>query len=256
MRERRPGGSTGRADLRTGQPRPDPGGWEAVGVRHPGLSPPGTRRRGDWAPATNALVAAFAALGVVASLWSATTASPVGEVRGWQRWCSAEIPLSLEHPSGWRAMDLASGAEVHLVVARSEWVRLHLIAEPGLGRVLSLTQQMPGGRGAGAQYGVLERLHEHTGETWQMLFRTMQEGAVGRTVISRRPAVWSRFNYENGLLEHGEPMTGYRATILAGRRAIIVSAVAPTEHWRDFEPIALHMLGSIDLGDSSSAGAG
>jgi hypothetical protein len=193
-----------------------------------------------------AIIATFAFVTALAILFAAT-ASPVGEVHEWAEWHSEAGGISLQHPTGWVVRDLGGPEQVYLVVVRSPWVRIHVISEAGLASAAGLYRQLGDNV---ARYQALEMLHASTGETWerQLALSDLEEGRVGRTVIGGRPAVWSQFKYTGFAIEDGEPMSGYRATILGDRRGIIASAVAPADHWEQFRPIALHVLRSIRFG--------
>jgi hypothetical protein len=145
--------------------------------------------------------------------------------------------IHLEHPSGWAVRDVGLSGQTHLVIVRSPWVRIHVISERGLG--------------AGeAHYHALPMIHQQTAETWErQMFGEFEEGRIGRTTIGGKRAVWSKFKYDGRYIEAGEPMAGYRATIIGDSRGVIASAVAPAEYWEEFKPIALHVLKSIRFSD-------
>lgn len=219
--------------------------WSEVGTPHPGVSDPRSARISDWPPAVNAAIIATCAFITALAILSAVVASPVGTVERWNEWRTEGGEIHLEHPAGWAVRELDAPDQIFLVVMRSPWVRIHVISEPGLASPAGLHRQI----GPGAHYQVLEHLHHATAETWErQMFGELEEGQTGRTIIGGRRAVWSQFTYAGRHLEQNVPMAGYRATIIGDDRGVIASAVAPSEHWSEFKPIALHVLRSIRLG--------
>ncbi|MGI5816886.1 MAG: hypothetical protein ACOX9R_02195 [Armatimonadota bacterium] len=220
------------------------GAWADVQAPHPGVHAPRNSRVDDWPPMVNAAIIATCAFLTAVAILSASLASPVGRVERWASWATEAGDMHLEHPAGWAVNSFGSAEQIHLVIMRSPWVRIHIISESGLAEVAELYGRLGSGdRG----YRTLEMLHRTTGDTWAGLFGELDEGAIGRTTIGSRHAVWSQFTYASGPIERGEPMTGYRATILSQRRGLIASAVAPSEHWEQFRPIALRVLRSISF---------
>lgn len=221
--------------------------WAADGGAHPGVRHPRVRREGGWSALTNGLIGAFAGLLVLVALWSAWSASPVGEVEGWATWAPRGTPVRLRYPEGWRMGEFGEGELTYAFFVRSAWVRIHVIAGPQIARAAYIP-----GTGSGDLYTSLEQMHQQSREYWQELFGEMREGRVARTVLGGRPAVWSEFHYASGLLEaRDEPMTGYRATVLGAGTGVLVAAVAPERSWREFQPIALDVLRSIRFGQPS-----
>ncbi|MBD3291277.1 MAG: hypothetical protein GF393_00005 [Armatimonadia bacterium] len=222
--------------------------WDNVQAPHPGVRDPRSVRLGDWPPLVNAAIVVTLAFVTALAILAATVASPVGEVHQWVRWTSDTGDMSLEHPSGWAVRSLGGPDQTYLVVVRSQWVRIHVISESGLAGAAGLYRRLGNNP---ARYQALEALHASTGQTWerQLALSDLEEGRVGRTVIGGLPAVWSQFKYTGVAIEDGEAMTGYRATILGSSRGIIASAVAPSDNWEQFRPIALHVLRSIRFGD-------
>lgn len=212
-------------------------GWSGVRASHPGVRDRRAIRVADWPPLVNAAIIATCAFITALSILSASMASPVGSVEHWNEWRADDGAIGLEHPSGWAVRDVGHPEQTHLIILRSQWVRIHVISERALGV------------GAG-HYHVLEMMHRQTAETWkQQMFSDFEEGGTGRTTIGGKRAVWSQFKYQGRYLEAGEPMVGYRATIVGDSGGVIASAVAPSEHWEEFKPIALHVLRSIRFND-------
>jgi hypothetical protein len=222
--------------------------WSEVGAPHPGVRDPRSIRPGDWHPFINAMIITTCALVTVVAISAAMTAPPVDEVSQWHRWTTDTQDLSVEYPMGWRLHELTgSASQLHLVILRSEWVRIHLIAEPELARAANAYATSRGGQHP--RYGAIENIHQQTGSTWASLLDIeLEEGPTGRTVIGDRRAVWSQFKYPRGMLEGDVPMTGYRATVIGRQTGVIVCAVAPSRYWLRFKPTALHVLRSIKLG--------
>lgn len=126
----------------------------------------------------------------------------------------------------------------------SEWVRVHLIVGP---------QQVwgfpPGAVVGEGDYRAPQALHDDTHELWSRLLGPMRDGRPAGTVLAGRPAVWSRFEYSAGLLEgSGRSMSGFRAALVAGGQVVLLAAVAPTDDWNEFRPIALQVLRSLRVG--------
>jgi hypothetical protein len=223
--------------------------WAEVQAPHPGVRDPRSLRMGDWPPLVNAAIIATCAFLTALAVLSAAIASPVGDVERWSQWRGAGGSLQLEHPAGWAVHDLGSAEQTHLVILRSPWVRVHVISETGLANAAGLYRQI----GSGAnRYRALEMLHDSTGQTWErQIFGRLEEGPAGRTSIGGRRAVWSQFRYVGENLEDGEAMTGYRATIMGENRGVIAGAVAPSDNWDEFKPIALRLLRSIRFGQAA-----
>ena len=221
------------------------GSWADVQAPHPGVRDPRSVRVADWPPLVNAAIIATCAFVTALAVISASLASPVGPVEKWDEWSSKNGEIRLEHPSGWAVTQLGTDQQIHLVIVRSQWVRIHVIAESGLGNALAayrLTNRA-------ARYRLLEAMHRSTAQTWEeQVFGEFSEGATGRTIIGGRPAVWSQFKYDRGYLENDVPMAGYRATIIGDNRSVIAGAVAPAADWDEFKPIALRVLKSIRFG--------
>jgi hypothetical protein len=212
--------------------------WADVQAPHPGVRDPRSVRIGDWPPLVNAAIIATCAFITAFAILSASMASPVGTVETWSQWSSEGGGVCLEHPAGWAVRDLGGEGQLHLVVMRSPWVRIHVMSESGLG--------------ARARYAAVETLHRSVADIWEnQVFGELEEGQAAHTVIGGRRAVWSQFKYRGEYIEEYEPMTGYRATILGSDRAVIAGAVAPSENWSEFKPIALHVLKSIRFGDDA-----
>lgn len=233
---------------RTSQPaEPAGSSWpQAGGGAHPGVRDPRSARPGDWHPIVNAMIISTCALVTLVAIAAAWTASPIGEVTEWQRWSSESSEWSFDYPEGWMVHDLsAPGGQAHVMIARSQWVRVHLITAPELTQATNIYARLDDR--TNSYYGAIESVHRETADTWRMLLGgiRMDEGVTGRTVIGKRRAVWSEFRYPGGILEGDEPMTGYRATIIGPRTGTIVGAVAPTRYWNRFRPTALHMMRSI-----------
>ncbi len=220
--------------------------WSQVGA-HPGIRDPRSARPDDWPPPVNALIIATCALVTIVALAAAWTAPPIEEIEQWRRWTTEDGAWSFEYPSGWSVQEFPGpGGRTQLMVLRSRWVRIHLIADPDIAR---LTRNHRGYRSrAGSEYTAVERAHAQTAAIWDILLGEIDDGRPGRTTIGNHRAVWSEFRYRGGHLEAGEPMSGYRATVVGDRSSVIVGAVAPTRFWRRFRPIALRMLRSITPG--------
>ncbi|MFO8079893.1 MAG: hypothetical protein R6V07_06250 [Armatimonadota bacterium] len=212
-------------------------GWRSVRASHPGVRDHRPISVADWPPLVNAAIIATCAFITAIAILSASMASPVGTVEDWNEWRADDGAISLEHPSGWAVRDVGPPEQTHVIILRSQWVRIHVISE----RALNV---------GAAHYGALEMIHRQTAETWQrQVFSDFEEGRMGRTTIGGKRAVWSQFKYQGRYLEAGEPMIGYRATIVGDNGGVIASAVAPSAHWQEFKPIALHVLRSIRFGD-------
>lgn len=210
--------------------------WADVQAPHPGVRDPRSIRIGDWPPLVNAAIIATCAFVTAIAILSASMASPVGAVNTWNDWSSESGAMRLEHPAGWAVRDLGAEGQLHLVIMRSPWVRIHVISESGLGQA--------------TRHAALETLHRSAAEVWErQVFGELEEGQAAPTVIGGKRAVWSQFKYHGEYIEEDEPMTGYRATILGSDRAVIAGAVAPSEYWSEFKPIALHVLKSIRFSD-------
>lgn len=222
------------------------GGWAEVQAPHPGVRDPRSIRVGHWPTPVNAAIIASCALVTAFAILSAWSASPVGTPGSWARWTAESRALSLEHPEGWAVRNIGSEEHLHVIVMRSAWVRVHVVSEEELATAAGLYARLSD---EDARYRALEMLHRSTGQTWASFFGELDEGDTGRTVIGRHRAVWSQFKYAGTALEGGEPMTGYRATIMGERHGAIASAVAPSDHWREFKPIALRILRSIRFGE-------
>ena len=216
---------------------------------HPGVRDPRSVRPGDWHPFINALIIATVAMLTVVAIAAAWTATPIGEVRSWQQWTSETGEWSLEYPSGWRVHEFPAGdGQTHLMITRSEWVRIHFIAGPELRQAVEVYTPER------SAYAALEAVHGQTAGIWAAVLGAMQlrESEVRRTVIGGRRATWSQFRYPGGAFEGDELMTGYRTTIAGRKTGAIVSAVAPTRYWTRFRPIATHVLRSV--GPAEDAG--
>ncbi|MGC9320479.1 MAG: hypothetical protein ACP5KN_20765 [Armatimonadota bacterium] len=224
-------------EVRAGEARRGPS-WESVAAPHPGIRDPRSRRPGQWAPLTDAIVVGVAAILVVASIMAAHSSSPVARPRDWALWRADDVPVSVWYPAGWRVIETARGTERELVALRSEWVRMHLI----------LTQQQGGTQAVGARYDALEMVHRTAAWRWEMLLGDLTDGAPRRTVIGGRPGVWSQFSFSTGFLTEGEPMTGCRATLASPQATVLVAVVAPSRYWQTFRPTALDIIGSVRIG--------
>ena len=222
------------------------GTWADVQAPHPGVRDPRAIRIDDWPLALNATIISLCFLLTAFALLSASIASPVGTADHWTHWSESTRDVSLDYPRGWTARNLGAGEDLHVVVMRSPWVRVHIVSESELASAASVYTRM----GGDARYQALERLHRQTADTWSTFFGEVDEGRTTRTVIGQKRAVWSQFTYTGTVLESDEPMRGYRATMLGPRSGVIASAVAPAEHWREFQPIALQILRSIRLDHS------
>ncbi len=229
-------------------PKQSAGTWADVQAPHPGVRDPRSIRMADWPAAVNTAIIASLALVTAFAILSAATASPVGPVRSWATWTDESGALSLEHPRGWTVRNIGDDEHPHVLVMRSPWVRVHVIAADELASPAGLYARLPNDA---SRYRALELLHDNTGHTWAAWLGELREGQIGRTVIGRHRAVWTQFRYAGEGIEGGEPMTGYRATMVEGRRAVIASAVAPTEDWAQFKPVALRVLRSIRFGDEA-----
>jgi len=218
--------------------------WDAVGAPHPGVRHPRARRRGQWSALTDGIIMAFAGLLVLVAIWSAWSASPIGPVRGWTTWQNDRLGIAIRYPTGWRVHDFSASGVSHFVFGPSEWVRVHLIVGPP--QTWGLPADATVGR---ADYRLARVLHEDTRELWTRLFGPMREGQPAGTVLAGRPAVWSRFDYSEGLLEgSGQAMTGCRAALMAHGQVVLMAAVAPTGNWSEFRPTVLAVLRSLRVG--------
>ncbi|MEA3400267.1 MAG: hypothetical protein U9R79_03380 [Armatimonadota bacterium] len=212
--------------------------WEGVAAPHPGIRDPRSRRPGQWAPLTDAIIISIAAMLVFISIWAAHSSSPFGRPRSWERWRADDVPVSVWYPAGWRVIESGRAAERELVALRSEWVRMHLI----------VAEQEAGFQAAALRYDTLEMAHRSASWRWEVIFGEISEGQPGRTVIGGRPAVWSQFSFDTGFLTAGEPMTGYRATVASPQALVLVAVVAPRRYWERFRPTALDIIGSVRIG--------
>lgn len=224
------------------------GTWADVQTSHPGVRDPRSVRMNDWPPLVNAAIIATCAFVTALAIFSAALASPVGPVERWSEW--SDGGMRLEHPSGWAVRNIGSSEQVHLVIMRSQWVRIHVISETGLSSAAGLYRQLGDGN---ARYQALEMLHATTGDALEreLALGEVEEGRPARTIIGGRRAVWSQFRYAGGVIEGDEPMTGYRATIIGDTRGVIASAVAPSDDWDEFRPVALRVLRSIRFGPTT-----
>ncbi|HCA46025.1 MAG TPA: hypothetical protein DEP45_01340 [Armatimonadetes bacterium] len=197
----------------------------------------------DWPASVNAAIIASLALITAFAVLSASVASPVGPVRAWARWTADDGAISLEHPAGWAVRDIGAG-QPHILILRSEWVRIHVISAAELASVVSAYASLPD---EASRYRALELVHQAAADAWGswMGDEQLEEGSVGRTVIGGKRAVWTQFRYVGSGIEGGEPMTGYRATIIGESGGIIAGAIAPSRNWDEFKPIALRVLQSI-----------
>lgn len=229
----------------TRRPRKHGGSWRDVGSLHPGVRDPRSIRMSDWPMSVNTAIIASLALISAFAILSASIASPVGPVREWARWTDEQGVISLEHPDGWAVRNIG-GDQPHILVLRSEWVRIHVISAAELSSAAGAYASLPD---EATRYRALELLHDSAGDAWAawMGNEELEEGQAGRTVIGGNRAVWTQFRYAGSAIEGGEPMTGYRATIISESGGIIAGAVAPTSHWEEFRPIALRVLQSIRL---------
>ena len=229
----------------TRRPRKHGGSWRDVGSLHPGVRDPRSIRLSEWPVSVNAAIIASLALISAFAILSAAIASPVGPVREWARWTDEQGTISLEHPGGWSVRDIGAD-QPHILVLRSEWVRIHVISAAELASAAEAYGPLPD---EATRYRALELLHGSAGEAWAawMGNEELEEGRISRTVIGGNRAVWTQFRYAGSAIEGGEPMTGYRATIISEGGGIFAGAVAPTSHWDEFRPIALRILQSIRL---------
>jgi hypothetical protein len=229
----------------TRRPTKHGGSWRDVGSLHPGVRDPRSIRMSDWPMSVNTAIIASLALVSAFAILSASIASPVGPVREWARWTDEQGVISLEHPDGWAVRNIG-GDQPHILVLRSEWVRIHVISAAELSSAAGAYASLPD---EATRYRALELLHDSAGDAWAawMGNEELEEGQAGRTVIGGNRAVWTQFRYAGSAIEGGEPMTGYRATIISESGGIIAGAVAPTSHWEEFRPIALRVLQSIRL---------
>jgi len=227
-------------------PKQSAGTRADVQAPHPGVRDPRSIRMADWPAAVNIAIIASFALVTAFAIISAWTASPVGPVRSWATWTDASRAISLEHPEGWTVRNIGDDEHPHVLVMRSPWVRIHVIAADALGSAANVYVRLPNDA---SRYRALELLHDSTGDTWATWLGELREGQTGRTVIGRHRAVWTQFRYAGEGIEGGEPMTGYRATMVDRRRAVLAGAVAPTEDWAQFKPVALRVLRSIRFGN-------
>ena len=228
-------------------PKRSAGTWADVQAPHPGVRDPRSIRMADWPAAVNIAIIASLALVTAFAILSAHTASPVEPVRGWATWTDPAGTISLEHPQGWAVRNIGDDDHPHVLVLRSPWVRIHVIAADELGSAANTYVRLPNDA---SRYRALELLHRTTGDSWAAWLGELREGRTGRTVIGRHRAVWTQFRYAGDGIEGGEPMTGYRATMVDTGRAVLAGAVAPTEDWAQFKPVALRVLRSIRLGNA------
>ncbi|MCD6302123.1 MAG: hypothetical protein J7M15_01180, partial [Anaerolineae bacterium] len=156
-------------------------------------------------------------------------------------------PLSVQYPAGWRVIsDLDDEGQFHIVLARSRWVRVHIIALGDVDAKIYALESFLGGSPVAGSYRSIEILHIATTALWSTLFGEIREGRAVPTIIGGRRAVWSQFEYSEGLVEPGdETMRGLRATLLTRRQGVLMSAVAPRRYWSDFQPIALQIMSSV-----------
>lgn len=215
---------------------------ETQGALHPGVGDPRSRHRDGWSALTDGVVIAFVGLFVAVALAAAWTASPVGPVPRWLAWRSADGSVVVEHPYGWRVMDLSSRGIRQVVFARSEWVRIHLAVDEAGGRIGPpglYERALPAAIG----YATAEAVHREAAADWSVLFGQIQEGAATRTVLAGWPAVWSQFEASRGAVL----MRGYRATIVGTHRTVLIGGAAPAAYWDEFGPIALRMISTLRL---------
>jgi hypothetical protein len=229
-------------------PKRRAGTWDDVQAPHPGVRGPRAVRVDDWPVEVNAAIISACVLVTAFALLAAWSASPVGEAENWTTWQAAGDALSVEHPEGWSVRRIDRGDQLHVVIMRSPWVRVHIVSESELASTARLYAQIGDG---GARYRALETLHRKTRSTWSSFFGDLDEGRATRTAFGPHRAVWSQFTYTGTVLEEGEAMRGYRATVLGPGNGVIAGAVAPAQDWADFRPIALRIIRSIRIGKAS-----
>ncbi len=210
--------------------------WEAMDATHPGVRHPRARRAGQWPATVNALVVACFSLLTLAALWSAASESPVGDADRWTIWSADSPRFWIEHPAGWRVVRREWQGELQVAIIRSRWLRVHV----------SISRLWPGGS---ITWDDVRFVHRETRWRSEVEAGSITEGRPELTTIGGRPAAWSRFTARGSHIVHGEPLQGYRATIIGDGWAAIVTAVAPAEHFDDFRPLALRIIRSIRFAD-------
>jgi len=213
---------------------------------HPGVRDPRSRRRGEWSSLTNGLITGCLGLLVFLSFWTAATESPLGPVQSWETHRDAAGRFSIEHPSGWAVRTHEDDDISATHIGRSQSIYLEIVSQP-------TTSQQAVLIGAGSVvYTVLKTWHESEEVFLRLRFADYRPGRPERTALGGRPAVRSRFTGGRG---SGE-LTGYHTTLLSRDRVLLIIAVAPSESWEDFRPIALRMLRSLRFNSSPARGPG
>jgi hypothetical protein len=210
---------------------------------HPGVRHPRARRRGQWSPITDGLIAYSAGILVIVSLWAAATQPLLGRAEEWDRYQRPDGLFSIEHPRGWDVQTQDAGDSSTTVIMRSERIRLVVLsaASTALGGIR--------GRATAGEYAVPEALHDAW--TAEILSDEVSRGEPQRTVLGAQAAVWSRFTAHEGR----SSTTGYVAALAPGEHIVLATAVAPSSVWEDFQPIALRMLRSLRFSSPAPPGS-
>ena len=116
--------------------------------------------------------------------------------------------------------------------------------------VMDLSDAAMGTEGEGGEMfaGLMESFDVRVSITFPGAVSEHNGELDGNTVTwTPRVGETNEISARGSAIEGGEPMTGYRATIISESGGIIAGAVAPTSHWEEFRPIALRVLQSIRL---------
>ena len=206
---------------------------------HPGVRRGRRQRRGAWSPLTNGIIIACLAGIVFCALYAAATSSQVGPVHSWHTVQGPGDMFTIQVPAGWQTSYPADSSNaLNLVIRRSRWVYAFIEVYPDLAGQVSMW-------GGGASYDVLAYMHRLTGKILQRQLPEVYEGRAVPTVLGGRAAIWSQIQFNDKFNSRGEQMTGIRVTLADGAAGVLLVAVAPTESWPEFEPVALQMFRSI-----------
>lgn len=210
---------------------------------HPGVYGRRGRARGTWSPVTDAILLASLALLVFCAFYAAATSPQVGPVRSWRVVSGPRDIFSIEAPIGWQVIRHSEpGTGDALIIRRSRWVHVFIEVYPELGEEVARWGMSAGSLPA----DLLAYMHLLTGKMLVRQFPGVSEGRSAPTQLGGVPAIWSRLELnEQGGIYAGVHMTGIRATLAYGPAGLVLVAIAPTESWDEFEPIALHVFRSI-----------
>ncbi len=215
-------------------------GASSFDVPHPGVRDPRSRPRGEWSSLTDGLITGCLGLLVFLCFWAAATESPVGRVDAWATHRDAASRFTIEYPAGWTTTTHQGRGIAATRIGRSQNIYVEIVSQPTRSEQRVLL-------GAGSVvYAVLRTWHQSEESYLRLRFPDYRPGRPERTALGGRPAVWSRFTAR----QNSGELTGYHTTLLSRDRILLMVAVAPSDAWEDFKPIALHMLRSLRFGSS------